>query len=131
MSRRLGVILVLLSGVSFGFMPLLASWAKEVRVEMMLMLRFAIAAVVLGGICVVRRLAFPRGRLFWLLLGMGLGYFSEAFLYFTGLNYAPSGMVSLLLYTYPAIVTVLSVSILKERLTGARVLALFMAIAGS
>jgi drug/metabolite transporter (DMT)-like permease len=132
MSRWLGASLVLLSGASFGFMPLFASWAKDVSTPMMLGLRFALAAAVLGGLCVLRGQAFPRGRLLALLLAMGaVGYFGEAYTYFTALNHAPSGMVSLLLYTYPAIVTVLSVTVLKEPLTAARLVALGLAVAGS
>lgn len=132
MSRWLGAILVLISAASFGFMPLFASWAKEISVPMMLMLRFAIAGAVLAGICIVRRERFPRGRLLLVLLAMGaLGYFGEAYIYFSALSHAPSGMVSLLLYTYPAIVTVLSVVLLKERLTQARLVALALAVAGS
>jgi drug/metabolite transporter (DMT)-like permease len=132
MSRRLGVILVLTSATSFGFMPLFASWAKsDVSVPMMLMLRFAIAAAVLAGLCVLQGQAFPRGKMAFVLLGMGLGYFGEAYLYFTGLNFAPSGMISLLLYTYPAIVTVLSVALFKERLTPSKLAALALAIIGS
>jgi drug/metabolite transporter (DMT)-like permease len=132
MSRWLGAILVLVSAASFGFMPLFASWAKDVSVPMMLMLRFAAAAAVLAGICVLRRERFPRGRLLLVLLAMGaLGYFGEAYIYFSALAHAPSGMVSLLLYTYPAIVTVLSVAVLKERLTPVGLIALALAVVGT
>jgi drug/metabolite transporter (DMT)-like permease len=131
MSRRLGVILVLLSAASFGFMPLFASWTEGLATPTMLMLRFAIAAGVLAAICIARKERFPRGRLLLVLVAMGGGYFGEAYTYFRALHYAPSGMVSLLLYTYPAIVTVLSVLIFKERLTRRRLLALALAVSGS
>ncbi len=132
MSRWLGVILVLASGASFGFMPLFRSWAApEVSVQMLLMLRFALAAAVLACFCAIQKQPFPRGRMIPILLGMGLGYFGEAYLYFKGLDYAPSGMISLLLYTYPAIVTVLSVLLFKERLTRAKLAALVLAVVGS
>jgi drug/metabolite transporter (DMT)-like permease len=132
MSRRLGVILVLASGASFGFMPLFRSWAAgEVSVQMLLMLRFALAAAVLACLCAIQKQPFPRGRMIPILLGMGLGYFGEAYLYFKGLDYAPSGMISLLLYTYPAIVTILSVVLFKERLTRVKLAALTLAVIGS
>ncbi len=132
MSRWLGVILVLLSGASFGFMPLFRSWAAgEVSVQMLLMLRFALAAAVLACLCAIQKQPFPRGRMIPILLGMGLGYFGEAYLYFRGLEYAPSGLISLLLYTYPAIVTILSVALFKERLTPAKLAALVLAVIGS
>jgi drug/metabolite transporter (DMT)-like permease len=132
MSRWLGVILVLLSAASFGFMPLFASWSGTVSVPVMLMLRFGIAAAVLFALCLVRKQRLPKGRLLLVVLAMGaVGYFGESFMYFAALSYAPSGIVSLLLYTYPAIVAVLSVTLLKETMSADRLLALALAVVGS
>src|SRR4051812_23246705 len=132
MSRWIGPALVLISAASFGFMALFRHIASDVSVPMLLCLRFGIGAAVMLLIVLVRGEAFPKGRTVMVLLAMGaLGYFGESFLYFTALGYAPSGMVAMLLYTYPAVVTVLSVVFLKERLTPLRTLALVLAVLGS
>jgi drug/metabolite transporter (DMT)-like permease len=60
-----------------------------------------------------------------------IGYVGQAFCYLAALNYASSGLVALLLYLYPAFVTVLSVVVLHERMTRLKLLALLLALIGS
>lgn len=98
----------------------------------MLFLRFAVAAVVMVGVMVARREPWPRGRVLLgcALLG-GIGYVGQSAAFFTALLYAPAGLVSLLLYLYPAIVLLLGVALLGERITRARVGALALAVVGT
>jgi drug/metabolite transporter (DMT)-like permease len=61
----------------------------------------------------------------------GMGYVGQALSYFTALTLIPAGLVALLLYLYPAIVTILAVIILKERMSKWKIIALVIALGGT
>jgi drug/metabolite transporter (DMT)-like permease len=60
-----------------------------------------------------------------------MGYVGQSFCYFTALTMASAGLVAILLYLYPAIVTILSALLFKEHITGTKVLALILAFVGT
>jgi drug/metabolite transporter (DMT)-like permease len=108
------------------------AYASGVDVTTLLALRFGIAAAMLVAISLARRESWPRGRtLASLILLGGIGYGGQAFTFFTALTLAPAGVVALLLYLYPALVTALSAWILRERLTAAKLAALGVALLGT
>jgi drug/metabolite transporter (DMT)-like permease len=132
--RTTGIALIAVSAASFGAMAIFARLAYDggADVTAVLFLRFAIAAPFMAVLMRVRGLAWPRGRLLVGLAAMGgLGYVGQSLSFFTALTKASASLVALLLYAYPAIVTVLSVLLLGERLTRARVAALAVALAGA
>lgn len=117
--RTTGILLILLSAVAFGLMPIFGTWAYAAGVDTqgLLLIRFSAAALVMVAIMVWRGARWPRGRLLAGLAAMGgIGYAGQAFSYFTALQYANAALAALLLYLYPAIVTVLSAWLLRERL---------------
>ncbi|WP_255988806.1 DMT family transporter [Chitinolyticbacter albus] len=117
--RRAGILLILLSALAFGLMPIFGSWsyAAGVDTQGLLIIRFSIAAAVMIVIMVWRGARWPRGKVLLGLAAMGgIGYAGQAFSYFTALQYANAALAALLLYLYPAIVTVLSAWLLRERL---------------
>jgi drug/metabolite transporter (DMT)-like permease len=133
MRHLTGTALIVLGAVCFGFMGLFGSWAMRagVSVEMMLFLRFAIAGVVMAVVMTARGSPLPSPRVFLALIGMGgVLYVGEAMLFFHAMKHIPVGLVSLLLYVYPAVVTVIAWLFLRERLTGAKLIALGLASAG-
>jgi drug/metabolite transporter (DMT)-like permease len=126
-----GAALVILAAICFGFMGLFRSWAAGVSVEMTLFLRFAIAGVLMLIMMLVRRQRLPRGMVLLGLIGMGGAlYVGESMFFFHAMNYIPVGMVSLLLYIYPVIVTIFAWVFLRERMTYTRLIALTLAAAG-
>jgi drug/metabolite transporter (DMT)-like permease len=128
-----GFALILLSAASFGAMPVFARFAYAAGADPLtvLFLRFSLAALVMLIIMRVRKISRPRGRLLVALIVMGaVGYAGESFTYFTALTLIPAGLVCLLLYLYPAIVTLLAAIFLKERLTIAKAGALALALTG-
>jgi len=130
----LGLLLIIISAISFGAMPIFARFAYEAGTDTLtvLFLRFVIAAGVMIFLMIIRRRSFPRGRVLLGLVLLGaLGYVGESFTYFTALTMASAGMVALLLYLYPAIVALLAVIILHEHLTPVRVGALLLALTGT
>ena len=132
--RAAGVALIAVSAASFGAMAIFARLAYDggADVTAVLFLRFLIAAPLMAVLMRVRGLAWPRGRLLVGLAAMGgLGYVGQSLSFFTALTKASASLVALLLYAYPAIVTVLSVVVLGERLTRLRVFALGVALVGA
>jgi len=133
--RRLaGFGLVLLSALSFGAMPIFGRLAYRSGVDpvTLLLLRFAMATAIVLAVMLARRRAWPRGRTLLGLIAMGaVGYVGQSICFFTALKHASAGLVSLLLYLYPALVAILSVAVLKERFTRRKLLALALALAGA
>lgn len=130
-----GSIMLIASAIGFGFMPLFRSWAEQggSGLHAMLFLRFAAAGVLLGVWCALMRKRLPRLSVLLVLIGMGaVLYVGESFAYFKALDLGTSpALVALLLYAYPAIVTLLSRVLFREPLTRARLAAVALAIVGT
>jgi drug/metabolite transporter (DMT)-like permease len=132
--RHLGMLLIAISAASFGVMPILARFAYAAGADPIttLWLRFGIAATVMIVIMLVRRMRLPRGHVLLGLVLLGaVGYAGVSLAYFTALTMASTGLVVLLLYLYPALVMVLSVVFLRERLSRVTVGALSLALVGA
>lgn len=133
-NRWLGLLLIITSAISFGAMPVFARLAYAAGADpiTVLFLRFSIAAVVMILIMILTRTPFPRGLILVELILLGaIGYVGESLAYFMALTMASAGLVALLLYIYPALVTALSAIFLKEHLTPAKIVALFLALSGT
>ncbi|WP_194720635.1 DMT family transporter [Noviherbaspirillum malthae] len=132
MSRNTAIALVLLSALGFGSMALFARTAYDAGVSpsMLLTLRFAIAVALLAPLVRLRRAALPRGRTLAGFVLMGLLYTGQSQAYFTALIHASSGLVGLLLYTYPVLVTMLAVAIGSEKLDRRTMALLAVAVTG-
>jgi drug/metabolite transporter (DMT)-like permease len=122
------------------------AYAAGVSSDALLLLRFTLAAALLGVLLAVRpelrsgrSAAAPPSRpggltrrlvLTGLALG-AVGYASQAGLYFAALERIDASLVALVLYTYPALVTVAAVLLGRERLTRARAAAVLVASCGT
>jgi len=126
-------LLVAFSACCFGSIAILVTLATRVgaRLVEVLAWRFLLAsallALVAGGPAVVRREA-RRGLPLVVLAGGGQAAIGGLSL--SALRYIPAATMIFLFYTYPAWVTVISAARGKERLTGRRVLALVLSLAG-
>jgi drug/metabolite transporter (DMT)-like permease len=132
--RWMGVLLIVISAAAFGTLPILTRLAYRAGADppTVLLLRYAIAAVVMVVMVVVRKTPLPRGRILFGLILMGaVGYVGQSLAYFTALTLASASLVALLLYLYPAIVTMLSALFFKERLTPVKLGALLLALVGT
>ena len=134
MQHLIGVFLILISGISFGAAAIFARFAYEAGTNpiTLLFLRFGIASVCMIFMMLIRRLPLPRGEILFGLVLMGaLGYVGQSFCYFTALTLISAGLVALLLYLYPAILTLLAIIILKEPISRIKILALVLALIGT
>ena len=132
MSHRSAVLLVLLSALGFGSIALFAkiAYAAGVSPSLLLALRFLLAVALLGPLVWIKRIPLPRGRVLAGFALMGALYTAQAQSYFTALMYASSGLVSLLLYVYPVLVTLLAIAFGWEKLSRRTVLLMAMAVMG-
>ena len=132
--KNLGILLVAVSAASFGVTPVFAKMAYSAgtSTSTLLFLRFMTATVFMFLLMFLRKLPLPTKKeiLVFLLLG-AFGYVGVSFCYFTALNHASASVVSLLEYTYPALVMIGSVVFLKERVTVLKIVSLFLALAGA
>lgn len=132
--RWQGVLWIVLSAAGFGAMAIFAkiAYREEVSLTSMLFLRFTIAGLLLAAWGTWQGMRWPRGKdLLWVAAMGGLGYVGQAFCYFSALKYASAGLVGLLLYLYPALVTVMSALLYRRRIGAARGWAIAAALAGT
>lgn len=131
----MGAVLCLVSAACFGAMAIFGKFAYDAGVSpaALVLVRFIMAALLLGGFLLARRVSFRvPGRAMAIAIGLGaFGYATQASLFFSALQRMDASILSLILYTYPILVTVGAVLIGRERLTRGRLAALLAASAGT
>ena len=134
MTHRTGALFVVASAAAFGVMPVFGklAFSAGVGVATLLFVRFAIAAPVLWAAAAARR-ALPRaGRAAVaraLALG-AIGYAMQSGLYFLALARMDASVLSLILYSYPALVTGAAILLRRESASPRRLVALVIASGG-
>lgn len=136
--RSSGSLMVVASAAAFGAMAIFGKLAFDegTTVGTLLVARFVIAAALFWGILLVAGgtgaaiRALTRRQL-TLALGLGaLGYAVQAGCYFLALERIDASLLTLVLYTFPAMVAIAAVALGRERLDRRRVLALLLASSG-
>lgn len=138
----MGPALCLFSAACFGAMAIFGKLAYDAGVSpaALLLLRFTVAAVLLAALLALRpglrsgRPVAGPGTRRLLLTGLGLGaigYATQATFYFSALERIDASLVALVLYTFPAMVTVAAAVLGRERLTPGRSAALVVASCGT
>ena len=132
-NRLLGTLLCAGSAAAFGAMAIFGKLAYEagVGVLTLLVVRFVLASSVLGAVAALRRAALPRGGTLRTALALGaIGYTAQSALFFTAIERIDVGLAALVLYIYPALVTIGAAALGRDRLDGLRVLVLVLAFGG-
>jgi drug/metabolite transporter (DMT)-like permease len=135
--RSSGTLLCLGSGVAFGAMAIFGKLAYDdgATVGTLLAVRFALAAALFWALVLVQGAAHQVRALSRRDVALGLalgscGYAIQAGCYFAALERIDASLVSLLLYTFPAMVAIAAVALGRERIDGRRLSALGLASAG-
>lgn len=126
-----GFLLVLLSTLAYGATPIFGkvAYAAGVTAAPLLAWRFAIATVVFALIATPKSKGLAmRDRL--RLWGIGFVYVANAFCYFKALETIPASTASVLVFTYPVMVTVLSGVLGFDRFTLRGLLSAVLAFVG-
>ena len=130
----LGVSLVVLSACSYGTLAIFGklAYGHGIALPTLLSYRFALAALVFWGLVAIRAPTLPpRGRWLPLTLLGAAGYVGQSASYFGALRLIPASTTSLLLYTFPAVVTLLAALLFHESLSSAKLIALGVALLGT
>lgn len=135
MEKRVsGLVYVIISSVFFGIIPLLAKLAYNQGIDTfsVLTLRFIFACIFLLIYILYNKISLRlnmKQALMIILLGF-IGYSGTVVCSFIAYNYISVGLVTMILYLYPAIVTFLSFIIYKEKLKTKKIVSLMMSLAG-
>ena len=127
-----GALAILGSALGYGGLPVLGKIALDrgVGVVPLVAWRFAIAAVLLWGIVLVCRLPSPSRRKARAASILGVVYAGASLAFMVGLERIPAGLASLVFFTYPTVVVLISRFWGGEPLTVRRVVSLFVATGG-
>jgi drug/metabolite transporter (DMT)-like permease len=132
--RAKGMLLIVLSTFGFGSMAIFTrlAYADGADLYGVLIARFWTAGLVLLAVALLRRLPWPsRTEVFQLCLMGSIGYVGMSYCYFAALNHLPASLVSLILYTYPMIVTLLAVLFLNEKVSAGQCAILLLCAVGT
>jgi len=134
MKKLKGTVLVVISAISFGFLPIFArfSYLEGVTVNQFLFLRFLIASILFIIYLNFKKdfnIPSYRNFLYFVLLG-GILYFSQSNLYLNSIIFIPISVAVLILYTYPVFVAIFSSIFYKEKLNKRIIIALILALIG-
>lgn len=129
-----GVLYLVLSSVSFGIIPILAklSYRQGTDTYSVLLVRFILASVILLVFLYYKKISIKLKfkQLFGVLLLGCFGYSLTVTLTFIAYHYISVGIVTMILYLYPVIVTFLSFLIYKEKLHAKKIMCLIISIIG-
>jgi drug/metabolite transporter (DMT)-like permease len=127
-----GLLLCAASAAAFGAMAVFGKLAFEagVGVITVLAVRFTLSAALLAPFAARSWRELSRRRLLQAFALGAAGYAAQSALYFLALERVDAGLVGLLLYTFPAFVTLGAVALGRDRLDRPRVMSLGLAFAG-
>lgn len=129
----MGLLMCAASAASFGAMGIFGKLAYDagVGVLTLLLVRFVLAALMLGAANALRRPRLPGRRGLLMAVGLGaIGYAAQSGLYFSALTRMGAGITALVLYLYPCLVTLGAVALGRDRLDRVRVASLLLAFVG-
>lgn len=135
MERRVSLVAVIISAACFGTLGVFTQLAYKEGASPLPLLawRFALVSLLMAAYQLIR----DAGALKAGLRDIGkyaalslTGYGAASVCYFFALKFASASVVAVLLYTYPAMVAVLSAIFLGERLTRPRIIAIALTFAG-
>ncbi len=134
MSKIQGIIYAMLASAAFGFMPIFAKTASNngSNTLTILSLRFSLAFIMLLVYFLFKKIDFRvnKKQLIILLLIGGFGYTSTGLTLFFSYNYIPVGAATTMHFLYPAVVMIFNYFLYKEKITGHKIIALFLSLAG-
>ncbi len=133
MLYQTGVILVLISAVCYGFIPIFSVYAYEAGATTLnfLFYRYLVAAIVFFLYLAVRRIKIQLSwrQVFWLFILGGVFNVVQSILFVSSVKYISAGLTTLLFFTHPILVAVLSY-FQGEKLTRGTAVAIFISFAG-
>jgi len=129
-----GVLYVIISAVGFGVMSIFAVYAygAGASVSTLLFLRFLFAALLFFAVIRLRResVRIHKKQVLSLILLGGILYSLQSISFFSAVQYIPTSLAGLVLYTFPVFVAILSYFVDKEVLRLKTVAAMLLSLLG-
>lgn len=130
----LGVIYVIISAIGYGVMSIFAVYAygAGASVASLLFLRFLLATFIFFALLLLRResLAINKKQLLSLFFLGGVLFTLQSLSFFSAVQYIPTSVAGLVLYTFPVFVAILSFFVDKEVLRLKTVAAMLLSLIG-
>lgn len=132
----MGVVYVLISGIAFGLLPWFSRIAFDHGVEPigLLTVRFlgAMTCLLLFHLFIRRNVTWPSPKVFGKLVLLGaIAYAPQSVLFATGVKRIDISLATIIFYTYPVMVVLLSWLVLKHVPSKAVVVSLMTAVVGT
>ncbi|HCA40493.1 MAG TPA: permease [Aminobacterium sp.] len=131
-----GTFFALLSAFLFGFIPILAIYAYKEGVNVITFhfIRFTLASIALFALLFRKKgyqcfLLGKKDFLHMFVLG-GILFTLTSFSYFSSFQYIPASMATLIFYSYPAVVAIVTVYINREPITQMLLASIILSSAG-
>ncbi|MCX8129359.1 MAG: DMT family transporter [Clostridia bacterium] len=129
-----GAILVSVSALGYGIMPVFAKFAYKggINTTTLLLIRFGLAALLFFSYLLIRyrKISISLKQVGVLFILGGICYTGQSFLYFSAVKHIPGSLATLLVYVAPVLVAVFSFFIDKERITLKVILPIAVAFTG-
>jgi len=129
-----GILYLLLASAAFGVMPILAKLAYDhgANSYSVLFLRFLFATFMLLYYLLTKKISLKLTKKQLLIIGLlgVVGYSGTSGFIFLAYNYISVGLATMIMYTYPAIVTIMSFIIYKEKLYTRKIVSLLISLVG-
>lgn len=134
MEKTKGIILILISGFCFGFMPVFGkiAYANGSNNYTVLAYRFIFAAIMLFIYLKAKRVSLKvsRSQFIQICIFTVLGYVTCSVTYFASFNHITVGLATMLLFTHPALVVVFDFIIYKEKLYSSKIISICLTSLG-
>lgn len=132
-AKAKGIICGIVAAMTYGLNPLgaLNLYNDGINVDSVLLYRYGLAVLVLGGIMALRKESFAIRKselLVCLLLGVSFAVSSLAL--FTSFHYMDAGVACTILFIYPVKVALIMALFFRERITAVTVLSIALSLAG-
>lgn len=129
-----GILYLVISSSAFGVMPIITKfvYAQGVSTYSLLFYRFLFAGIILSIYTIFKRVSLKVSLKGFLIISIVsiLGYALTAVTLFSSYKYISVGLATMILYTYPAIVTILDSIIYKNKMDRKKLISLIMCFIG-
>jgi drug/metabolite transporter (DMT)-like permease len=133
MCYQRGALLVLISAVCYGFIPIFTLYAYEEGISTLdfLFYRFLVATIIFFLYLMVRKIKIRlnRNQVFWLFILGGVFNLLQSIFFVSAVKYISAGLTTLLFFTHPLLVAAFSY-FKGEKLSRGTVIALLISFGG-
>lgn len=133
MSYQKGILLIVISAVCYGFIPIFTLYAYQEGLKTLdfLFYRYLVATIIFFLYMIVRRIRFRLSwtQIFWLFIIGAVFNLLQSIFFVSSVKYISAGLTTLLFYIHPLLVAVLSY-FEGEKLSKGIVIAIFVSFGG-